>query len=642
MSHVYPRKQPLARGCRWAGIIGLLGLGANWAWPVPVVLAEHGQTDYQIVLPAQTDVSTKAVAQDFAQILEEITAARFPIVTDDELPAAKEIILGDSNSRLPALGLAEMTKEFVPGEYEIRTVGEHLVIAGGPPRGTINGMYGFLQDHLGCRWFTPGVSRIPEQSTVRLGNIRDRQRPAFQWRSTAPVMHWDAPWTARNRLNECKTYGGTDSAMMLMSDPRVKTIGNYWSAHEFSYIPDSLFEEHPEYYAMSDGERHCHASSNQRAYCVTNEGFVQYMAERLKSYLRGTAGPYFVGLGHADNANSCQCEKCRASYDRMGLAGTYMEFDNKVAAEVTKEYPEAVICTLAYGITFNSPPFKMHPGVRVVWCPIGACYAHGFDQCQPNLEVDYLGRLADWQSKATQLGIWYYHHQADSLMPHLNLFATQRNFKTFQSMGVQGIFVEDKPDATRRNSPAPDGDKLMPAYGNAERQGYFTTPWGLEHLKFYLTCRLLWNPYFDVKAGIRDFCRTYYAPAAQEKTMTPAKTQYPGVHQDGSLSPMLKWAVIEEMDSLFDRAEAKVADDETLRRRVQMARLSLQLEILCFAPAASPLRQKAFAGFFPLMEELDIRRLSRTGVTMTSMSIEEFKALMSEPGKIAIPGSGAG
>ncbi|GAH32694.1 unnamed protein product, partial [marine sediment metagenome] len=125
----------------WLAIITLLGLGGGCAGAASLVLAQGGETEYQIVLPAETDVSTQAVAEDFAEILHQITGATFPIVTDEEPPAAQEIIVGESNSRLAALGLAEMTKDFAQGEYEIRTVGDHLVIAGGPPRGTINGMY---------------------------------------------------------------------------------------------------------------------------------------------------------------------------------------------------------------------------------------------------------------------------------------------------------------------------------------------------------------------------------------------------------------------------------------------------------------------------------------------------------------------
>jgi len=641
--------------CVLLGVMTLMETGMPRATAAPLMLAEGGETDYQIVIPALPDVSTEAVAADFAQILEQITGATFLVVADTQPPQPREIVVGHDNARLGALGLAGLASGFAQGEYEIRTVGEHLIIAGGPPRGTINGMYGFLQDHLGCRWFTPGVSRIPKQSVIELGSIQDRQKPAFRYRSTNYPLHWDAGWTARNRLNECKTYGGGVSMMMLMADPRVKTIGNYSSGHQFSYIPASLYEEHPEYYALIDGERMLHDNSNQRGYCVTNEGFVQYMTDMLKRGLRGSSGPHFVGLGHADNAFYCQCEECRASYDRVGLSGTYMEFDNKVAEAVTEEYPEAIISTLAYGITLRPTDVQMHPNIRPFWCPIGACYAHGFDECVYNQDRDWLGQLAIWLENTSQLGIWYYHHQYDSLMPHLNLFATGRNFQIFQDMGVDDIFVEDSAGYTHRTNAVSDGDKLMPAYGNAELHGYFTVPWGLEHLKAYVTCRLLWNPEFDVEQGIREFCQTYYGPARHELSQYALSVEsidsydtsinqvfdaYSCLHQNGSHALVLKWPVVRQLDVLFDQAEAKVADDETLVRRVRMARLSLQLEILCFAPADSPLRHKAFDGFFELAEELGIKLLSHTGVSATfdPQTIAEFKELMSHPEDIVIPG----
>ena len=59
--------------------------------------------------------------------------------------------------------------------YVIRTVGDDLVIAGGQLRGNMYGVYGFLEDHLGCRWFAPGVSRIPKSAAV--GHRPDRRPP---------------------------------------------------------------------------------------------------------------------------------------------------------------------------------------------------------------------------------------------------------------------------------------------------------------------------------------------------------------------------------------------------------------------------------------------------------------------------------
>jgi len=69
-------------------------------------------------------------------------------------------------------------------------------------------MYGFLQAHLGCRWLTPGCMKVPKQTALKLDDIQDRQKPSFVWRTTTVNMHWDAAWTARNRLNECQTLGG--------------------------------------------------------------------------------------------------------------------------------------------------------------------------------------------------------------------------------------------------------------------------------------------------------------------------------------------------------------------------------------------------------------------------------------------------
>jgi len=60
---------------------------------------------YTIVVPKEADVSTRAVAEDFAGILKEITGATFPIVSDDSDVAAREIVIGEKNARLHGLNL---------------------------------------------------------------------------------------------------------------------------------------------------------------------------------------------------------------------------------------------------------------------------------------------------------------------------------------------------------------------------------------------------------------------------------------------------------------------------------------------------------------------------------------------------------
>ena len=66
-----------------------------------------------------------------------------------------------------------------------------------------------------------------------------------------------------------------------------------------------------------------------------------------------------------------------------------------------------------------------------------------------------------------------------------------------------------------------------------------------------------------------------------------------------------------------------------------MARLSLELAILCYANADDPLRQKAFDSFFALTEELGLKELMRTPVTTGRVSIAQFKELMSVPAQLS-------
>lgn len=627
-----------------------------------LAVTQGGETRYRVVVPADADTSTGAVAEDFAGILTEITGAAFPVVTDAEEPTDHEIIVGAGNARLEQFGLRDMTAGFTQGEYAIRTIRNpkgtihYVIIAGGPPRGTINGMYGFLQDHLGCRWFTPGVSRIPKRKTFWVGDIDERRKPAFVYRTTNPPGHWDAAWTARNRLNEAQTHGGSASLASLMSDPRAATIGNHWAAHKFTYIPDSLFEEHPEYYAEKDGRRICDPNPGRRAYCLTNDGFARYVADWLKGQFKGDPDRRFASVTQVDYPSYCECAKCKASYDRVGTSGTFMEFVNKVAAAVAADTPHAIITTLAYQITWKPSPVKMHPNVRVMWCPIGHCCMHGLGECESNTGRDFLPQLAEWQSQCDHMGVWYYHFQNDTLMPHMNIFAAQESLREFQRMGVKSVFVQDNCNQSMRTASAPDGDKLIAAYGDAERIGYFTVPFGIEHVRSYVVARLLWDPDFDVKKGIKDFCKTYYGPAGGDLARfvmmcedegsyerSPARFAYKpaaGMHAGISWAPMPAWPAVVEMDALFDRAEKKVCDDPTLLRRVRMARLSLELAILCYANVDDPLRGKAFDGFFALTEELGLKELMRTPVTAGRASISAFKELMSVPATLSAPPRG--
>ena len=636
------------------GAAALTVLAGETVFAGELVLADAGKTAYSIVVSSAADAGTRAVAEDLAGILGEMTGATFPVVTDDMPAGDREIVLGADNARLAILGLSGLAEGFAEGEYEIRTAGARLVIAGAPRRGTINGMYGFLQDHLGCRWFTPGCQYVPQRAAVKLGEIRDRQKPAFRWRSTDSAAQWDANWVIRNRLNESKAgvAGGASAIAQVHGDPRSVGMAGCWRPHALGDVPPLLFGKHPEFFCELGGKRVCDPVAHRRAYCVTNPEFAQWVAGWTKRKLRGNPQMDFVSITHADNPNYCRCDVCQASYEEVGITGTYIRFGNRVAEGVAAEFPDARIVTLAYGITFPPTPVEVHPNLRVCWCPIGADYVHPLDTGGVNRDHDFVGQLKRWQAKSTQLGIWYYQYQSDNMMPRPMLYPTRRNLQIFRDLGVDQVFIEMNFNNFKTKETG-DGDKSVPAYDKADRYGWHTFPYGLEHVRSYIYARLLWNPEFDIAAGIREFCDVYYGAAgadvneyltilesldAYDKTMGAAFKAYEGVHMSLSQAPRLRWDRTQQLDKLLDEAGEKVRDDPMLLRRVEMARMPLDLSILVFAGPDDPLRAKAFDCFFGTAEAIGLKSVKRTAVSEPSLALAGLKALMSDPTKLVIPG----
>ena len=52
-----------------------------------------------------------------------------------------------------------------------RLIGKKLIIAGGKDKGTLYGVYTFLEDYLGCRKYSSKVSFIPENPVITLNPV---------------------------------------------------------------------------------------------------------------------------------------------------------------------------------------------------------------------------------------------------------------------------------------------------------------------------------------------------------------------------------------------------------------------------------------------------------------------------------------
>ncbi len=123
---------------------------------------------------------------------------------------------------------------------------ERIFILGGQNRGTLYGVYTFLEEIFGCRWYTSKVTVVPKRSVYKFNKIDISQKPAMQFRAVDYVDYWIADQAIPNKVN-AQFHGSQPSHF----------IDELWLSHSFGIFvpPAKYFDEHPEYFSLIDGKR---------------------------------------------------------------------------------------------------------------------------------------------------------------------------------------------------------------------------------------------------------------------------------------------------------------------------------------------------------------------------------------------------
>jgi hypothetical protein len=76
----------------------------------------------------------------------------------------------------------------------IKAKGQHLILAGGRPRGTLYAVYTFLEDIVGCRWWTSSEEDVPHRPTLAFAAPNITYIPALSVRDNDYAdIGWNAP-----------------------------------------------------------------------------------------------------------------------------------------------------------------------------------------------------------------------------------------------------------------------------------------------------------------------------------------------------------------------------------------------------------------------------------------------------------------
>lgn len=512
----------------------------------------------EIVIPESPTAMEKNAADELTHYLV-LTAETLEI---NGQPVSFQI--GDTPfARSNGVTVADMPEE----SWQIKSFGPVVVIAGGGHRGTLYGVYHFIEDQLGVRWWSDTEEYVPPKRRFSFDKLEMSGKPAFAYRNIYQTGIPNGGWrfAVRNRLNQLgdikipEEYGGQVS---FGSPAHVHAIGH-------GYLPvDTYLATNPKYYALVNGERR--GSMTQGQPCLSNPDLVPLFITKLKAYIladeaaakkSGMAPPQLYDISINDNMNYCQCESCTAIAKEHGNSGVLLLFINQIARSLKEFRPNLQIQTAAY-YAFLDVPRDVVLEDNIVLRVINTVSNNAFD-IQDSRNLKFHDTLINWSKICKKIIVWDYsiNFESSAGLPYPSEFNYGTNLKFYLQNGVIGMLVEHE---------YPEISDMF-------------------ELKTWLEAKLFEDPGQDANRLIDEFFRLYYGPAAKAvlayRQLLKQATKENNCSMRGFSPPpyvftYIDWNTMQAAQNQMDDAESAVKDKPELFQRVRRARLGIDLAIV--------------------------------------------------------------
>ncbi len=524
---------------------------------------EPALSDRAVVLSAEPAETEKFAAQVLSAYLSDLSGASCPVI-DQSTPF-------DGFSYYIGGAYSESTMETegrLDGSYTLLPLDNGLAIFGAGNRGTIYGVYGYLEDYCGYRDFTASAGMQSVTGKITLPESRVDFETSFEFTDTDWSSPLDTEYSLANGLN-----AGTRRTLDPVQGGAVSYLGDF--CHTLSNMfcsGETYFESHPEYFALYEGER------IPWQLCLSNEDTYQVVIGEVMDLLKQGHDPsadlQIISLSQADNPYYCQCDSCRALEEKGGSPSyPILAFVNRAARDVRDAgYDNVAIDTFAYLYSRKAPSGIVPEGnVIVRLCSLECCFSHPLEDASCPENAAFKEDLEAWSQICSRLYIWdYTTNYGSTLGIFPDFHVLQANIQYFLSHGVKGVYEE--------------GNYYMATCD---------TEFG--ELRSYLISRLLRDPFCDFEKEKELFCNAYYGKGGPfiVQFLDRITAACGGKHVT-IYSPMIESFTIsekeaEEMDRLWDKAERAAGSDKTARKNLERSRLSWR-----YVKAALSLRE--FAG----------------------------------------------
>ena len=537
----------------------LLGLGL-------LLPAALGQT-VTIVVPRETDRALTEAASDLKQCLKRSAAFEAAITDAHALKGHLRILVGAG-----AQGVTESDlppKDAGAETLRIRRRGDVIVIAGRDPVATANGVYTFIQKHLGVRWFIPGPmgEYVPPRKRGEIfDNISDEIiSPVFSPR------HWEAfsnpkygpaswrVWARRNRLDS------PPLAAYMTADSFNTWLPRFWQTPGV--------KEHEEFYPLVNGKRRVVdpfgklpqvRGTKQRRWtwapCWSNLGLVEIVAENCREYFEKHPNVTTVSLGLDDVDIYCECKPCRdldggvrPSFrgDASNVSNRFYWLLNQVASRLAKTHPDKFIKTLIYKNVRAVPSTidRLQPNIVGVLAASTASVGEWRVEAVRRKEI---AQSTAWSKICSRLGRWEYLGLAEPVpryFPHL--LDDGIKFDAAHNITIVG------PNSTRALLP-----NVVPMFWAAQQ--------------------LYWQSHLDINDLLDEFFTGFFAESAapmkdyfdftEELWLRPDRAMFGGYSGIRSSAQFMSEEHLRRAERLLDQARARAESEDTANKVEVFAR----------------------------------------------------------------------
>ena len=574
----------MEKGSSIVKAVALFAAAFMFAGEADALALEAGKVE--VVLPAKPLPVEMFAAQEMTNFLSRVLGAPVPVVEvgrKRSVASGNAILLG----RAAGFDVSDFGRDEFRTKIERSADGSSTIRIAGRDgktnplknlqnceRATLFGVYAFLEDSIGCRFYFPGVlgEVVPKQSRIELAEIDRRTAPDFS------VREW---YNGKRAFWFGKTANDAEGERMKNLDwlrlrMGTRKIPLCHGTRKFHYI-ERFAKTHPEYFSLrTNGTRTFDKSVSHTGHLCWTSPVVDELFEDVKAALTGKNPSdrgiplkrwgsnvdlqnRIVDIMPQDGQPECACEKCQKLY-RAGKDPVWMA-TKSIAERLTAAGVKGTVTQMCYGRSRKVPDYSL-PSNILVQVAVRGQWSCGI----PDRIANERRQMEDWVAKlGHKVWLWTYPGKHPSVgpnfdgIPQLSMHAWGQYFKDVAGL-VTGCFSESESDRFSFN-----------------------------YLNYYVYSRVCWDNKTDIDAVLDEHYRLMFGAGAHDMkelyTTLERKwmTRLAGKSQDTPIGPVAavpSWkeifteiypsSEIARLDSLVAAALSKVAPDSLEARRIRL------------------------------------------------------------------------